>query len=277
LVENPAAVVILHGSGGIDARGTFYAQKLSERYATLSVEMFQGSIDGGGSNRPPLPIYNYTHAFGALNYLADAEGFIDANGDIVASDGGGNLKRKVRVNPGAVGCLGFSWGGVICNQIATETYSQQHGDALYGTDYRFAAHVAHYPVCWARNVPGFPGLAFGSPDAPLTGRPLLIQIGSEDAYDNAEGDSGSEVCNQLKSSLVAEEQDLVEVRILEGGHHAFDRVFAPSAVLQDPFARLGQYLASPPEDYPEVPVIPDLGLANEALWNIQRLFFLHLR
>lgn len=271
LVENPPAIVILHGSGGMDTRNAFYAQKLQGRFATLSVEMFEGSISATG--RPELPLFNYSHAFGALKFLVEAEGFIAENGTIVAEDDAGSV-RKVTVDPNAVGCLGLSWGGVICNQVATELYSQQFGDALYGTDYRFAAHVANYPVCYGRNVVPFPGLLFGrSFGAELTGAPLLIQVGSLDAYDNAEGQSGSETCNMLKDSLFPDEQELVDVVVFEGGYHAFDRLFAVAGVARDRFARLGVAIGeSNPEKWPEVAIIPDQVIAHESLRNILRFF-----
>ncbi len=127
LVENPPAIVILHDSGGMDTRNAFYAQKLQSRFATLSVEMFEGSISSGVTGRPELPLFNYSHAFGALKFLVEVEGFIAENGTVVAEDHAGSV-RKVAVAPNAVGCLGLSWGGVICNQVATELYSQQFAD-----------------------------------------------------------------------------------------------------------------------------------------------------
>jgi dienelactone hydrolase len=171
LVENPPAVVILHGSAGMDTRNAFYAQSLQGRYATLSIEMFQGSVSGGATGRPPLPLFNYSYAFGAFNYLVETEGFIADNGSVVSEVvAGESLTRKVAADPKAVGCLGLSWGGVICNQVATKLYSRQFGDELYdGTNYRFAAHVANYPVCYARNIrnpenpnESLPGSLFGS-------------------------------------------------------------------------------------------------------------------
>lgn len=271
-VENPPAIVILHGSGGMDTRNAFYAQKLQRRFATLSVEMFEGSISAG-TGRPDLPLFNYSHAFGALKYLVEAEGFITQNGEIAAEDNAG-LARKVTADPYAVGCLGLSWGGVICNQVATELYSQKYGDDLYGTDYRFAAHVANYPVCYGRNVVPFPGLQFGRAfGAELTGAPLLIQVGSLDAYDNAEGQSGSETCNMLKESLFPDEQKLVDVVIFDGGYHAFDRLFAVADVTRDPFARLGVAIGDPnPENWPEVEIVPNQAIANESLRNVFHFF-----
>lgn len=254
LVENPPAVVILHGSAGMDTRNAFYGQALKRRYATLSVEMFPA-----GSERPPLPAFNYSYAFGALKYLIESD---------VAAD------------PEAVGCLGFSWGGVICNQVAVELYAVQFGDDLYDTDYppyRFAAHVANYPVCWARNIPGptgepLLGSLFGGDDAPLTGKPLLVQVGGLDAYDNEVGGSGSEACIALAEPLTPDEEDLLEVVVFDGAYHGFDRLFAVPVVVRDQFARLGIGVTEPPENWPEVPIIPDQEVANRSRRNVLRFF-----
>lgn len=295
LVEDPPAIVILHGSGGMDTRNAFYGQSLQRRFTTLSVEMFKGSVSDI-SGRPLLPLFNYSYALGALKYLIEADGFIAEDGTIGAEAGAG-LNQKVPVDPDAVGCLGLSWGGVICNQLAVERYSQEYGDDLYGTNYRFAAHAANYPVCWARNIDvapnlGLPpgtdlGLDFGRTfDAELTGEPILIQVGSEDAYDNSgipedPLGSGSLPCNALQASLEADEQKLLDVVVFDGGYHAFDRLFAVADVAKDRFARLGVAFLSDdpndPENWPEVAVIPDQAIANESRKNIFRFFRKNLR
>jgi dienelactone hydrolase len=274
LVENPSAVVILHGSGGIGVRENDNAQSLQAKHATLTVEMFQGSLGAGTSDRPPLPVFNYTHAFAALTYLVD----------------------EVGADPGRIGCMGSSWGAVICNQVAVEKYAKTYGSDLYENDYRFAAHVVRYPVCWARKLPekplplplllvqqalGLPeiGLDFGGDDAPLTGAKVLVQVGSEDAYDNAEGESGSETCSELKSSLHPSERRLLDVDILAGGTHAFDRVFTPETSINDPFARLGSCVVdtslgclAAPESFPPPSVIitPSQDLALQAQRKARR-------
>ncbi len=272
LVENPPSVVILHGSAGLDTRNAFYGQSLQRRFATLSVEMFTGSLSDL-TGRPQLPLVNYPYAYGALRYLIEEAG----------------------VDPDAVGCLGLSWGGVICNQLAVEKYSvlSSQLDAVITespTDYRFAAHVANYPVCYARNtppipIPGMPedaGLDFGGVfGAELTGAPVLIQVGSEDAYDNFEGESGSAPCNDLKDSLLPEEKRLLDVVVYEGGYHAFDRLFSVADVAKDIFARRGTAIFPVPETnpelWPEVAVIPDQVIANESRQNILRFFRRNLR
>src|SRR5262249_33990756 len=61
------AVVILHGSGGIDGRGEFHAKALNEAgIATMEVFMFtSGNRPRDGSRS------NFTHMYGALHYLAN--------------------------------------------------------------------------------------------------------------------------------------------------------------------------------------------------------------
>jgi dienelactone hydrolase len=79
------AVVILHGSGGIDGRGEFHAKPLNAAgIATLEVFMFtSGNRPRGGSRS------NFTHMYGALNYLAN----------------------RHDIDPQRIGVMGFSWGG----------------------------------------------------------------------------------------------------------------------------------------------------------------------
>jgi uncharacterized protein len=208
-----AAVVILHGSSGIDGRGDFYAQALNQAgLVTLEVDMWEARGIVGAIGRPSLPIYNYPDAFGALKYLA----------------------AQPEVDPDRIGELGFSWGAVMTMASATTLYAGLFNPSNSPV---FAAHVAHYPVCWAYNS-GNPGLAFGTRttgiSAPLSGAPVLIQIGSKDSYDEGAGP-----CLALRDSLIPSEQALVEVNVYEGAYHAWDRLLVPITVV-DPFSHLGQ-------------------------------------
>ena len=65
------------------------------------------------------------------------------------------LSEHPNIDPNRIGVLGFSWGGVVTMASATELYASQFGGNL-----RFAAHVAHYPICYAYNLP-IPGAEFG--------------------------------------------------------------------------------------------------------------------
>ena len=201
--ENLSAVVILHGSAGVDARGDFYARALNAAgMATLEIDMWEARGIASAADRPPLPIFNYPDAFGALAFLS-------AHPNVAGE---------------RVGVLGFSWGAVITMASATELYAGQFGNGL-----RFRAHVAHYPVCYAYNS-GLPGTDF----VDLTGAPLMIGIGELDDYDQ-----GAAPCFALKESLPPEEQEAVQVVPYEDAFHAWDRLQVPIEVT-DPFSNLGQ-------------------------------------
>lgn len=163
--EDIPAVVILHGSAGVDSRGTLYARALNDAgIATLEIDMWGARGLAGGGQRPPLPTFTLPDAFGALDYLANTPG-IDAQ---------------------RIGVLGFSWGGVMSLLSANQDYTNSLGNGR-----QFAVHVAHYPVCWAYNI-GIPGIIFSN----LTGAPVLMQVGSLDDYDE-----GGAPCENLAASF----------------------------------------------------------------------------
>ena len=196
------AVVILHGSSGVDFRGDFYARALNTAgIATFEVDMWEARGINGVADRPPIPLFTYPDAFGALRFLSE----------------------HPNIDPDRIGIMGFSWGGVVTMASATKLYASQFGGEL-----RFSAHVAHYPICFGYNTP-IPGSEFFD----LTGAPLLIQIGEEDDYDN-----GSAPCFALKDSLDPAEQSVVEVTSYEGAFHGWDRLEVPITV-DDPFSNLG--------------------------------------
>jgi dienelactone hydrolase len=201
--KNLPAVVILHGSAGVDFRGDFYAQALNAfGIATFEIDMWEARGVNSIVDRPQLPIVTYPDAFGALKFLSE----------------------HPKIDPDRIGILGFSWGGVVTMASATELYSSQFGGGL-----RFSAHVAHYPVCYGYNLPIIPGSEFFN----LTGAPLLIQIGEKDGYDN-----GSAPCFALRDSLGPEDQSVVEVMSYKGAFHAWDRLEVPITI-NDPFSNRG--------------------------------------
>jgi dienelactone hydrolase len=200
--KNLPAVVILHGSAGVDFRGDFYARAVNAAgIATLEIDMWEARGINGAADRPQAPIITYPDAFGALKFLS-----VHPN-----------------IGPDRIGVMGFSWGGAVTLASATELYANKFGGGL-----RFSAHVAHYPICYAANST-IPGSEFYD----LTGAPILIQIGEEDDYDN-----GSAPCFALRNSLVPEEQSMVEVISYEGAFHGWDRLEVPIKV-EDPFSNRG--------------------------------------
>lgn len=238
------AVVILHGSAGVDARVDFYAQALNAAgIITLAIDMWEARGVTGVANRPRVPVLTYPDAFAALRYLSN----------------------RSEVDPARIGVLGFSWGGVMALASAEQLYATQFGGTL-----RFAAHVAHYPVCYgannARLVAPLSPAAAGTQIRNLTGAPLLIQIGTNDDYDN-----GSRHCQELANTVNS--TGPVDVAAYDGAFHAWDRLQVPTSG-PDPFGNEGSVLNT--GIVPIVRLVPNVDQAYQARRNVVRFFSRHL-
>jgi dienelactone hydrolase len=197
------AVLICHGSDGVDGRGEFHAPALQAAgIATLEVDMWAARGTGrGAANRPKVITDTVPDVFGALRFLA----------------------AQPEIDPARIGIMGFSWGGVMSLLAATRRYT----DALAGEGPRFAAHAAFYPACW-NYMPGGP-----LPLSPMTGAPVLIQTGDADAYDAP--DAGE----ALLACLPADDARHVRVITHKGAGHGFDRD-RPTMTINDPYAHNGK-------------------------------------
>ena len=101
--ERLPAVVIVHGSAGVDSRGTFYVEALNDAgIATLEIDMWaaRGWL-GGITGRPRGVPETLPDAYGALTFLA----------------------AQPRIDPVRIGIMGFSWGGVVTMLTATAPYT----------------------------------------------------------------------------------------------------------------------------------------------------------
>ena len=237
------AVLILHGSGGVDSRGDFYARALNAMgIATLEIDMWEARGLSGGGSRPPLPIFTYPDAFAALAYLAD----------------------RPEIDPERIGILGFSWGGFVSMAAAEELYANTFGGNL-----RFAAHVAHYPVCYGFNNTDItllqPADEKGTQFLNLTGAPVLIEVGTEDDYDN-----GADNCRSLIGELPdPQDRRAVQLEVYQGAYHAWDRLQIPVTV-DDPFADEGSYFST--GVVPKVEIIPDVEQAYRSRKRVVEFF-----
>lgn len=196
-----AAVVICHGSDGVDGRGEFHARALNAAgLATLEIDMWaaRGSARGAAA-RPRSPVETLPDAFAAKAFLA----------------------AQPEVEPERIGIMGFSWGGVVSLLAAT-----QAAQTLSAGAPPFRGHVALYPVCWAYGV--VPGLSLEA----LTGAPILIQAGEADAYDDPDG------LDQLLARLPEASRRVIRGVTHPGAGHGFDRD-APAQTIVDPFAHKG--------------------------------------
>lgn len=238
------AVLILHGSAGIDARGDFYEAALNAAgIATLQIDMWQARGYSGAGQRPRAPILTYPDAFSALAFLG----------------------RQAGIDAGRIGVLGFSWGGLVSLGTAERSYAGAFGGGLV-----FKAHVAHYPVCYAWNnaallaAVGSTPAQYGVQWLHLTGAPVLIQVGGKDGYDN----SGAP-CEALAQSANAGNGGIVSVNAYPGATHGWDRLMVPMRVT-DPFADQGSYLRT--GVLPSVQFTPDVAQAHEARMRVVRFF-----
>lgn len=236
------AVVILHGSAGIDERGHFYAEALNAAgFATLEVDMWEARGVSDLSTRPPLPIVTYPDAFAALAFLSG----------------------QAYVDPARIGVLGFSWGAAISLASAEQLYAAQFGGGL-----RFAAHVSNYPPCYAANNTSIPALFPPAPKGAQflnpTGAPILIQIGSEDGYDN-----GPDHCLALRDQIDASYGPVIEVAVYQGATHAWDRLGVPTSAL-DPFADEGSLFST--GVIPRVTIEPNVDLAYGSRRKVVEFF-----
>lgn len=241
------AVLILHGSSGVDARGDFYQQALNAAgFVTLQIDMWEARGVGGLASRPAAPIVTYPDAFSALAFLS----------------------AQPEVDGSKVGVIGFSWGGVI--SLAT---SEQLYTGLFGGGRRFAAHVAHYPVCYGANssIQAFqPNAQTGTQYLNLTGAPVLIQIGSQDDYDN-----GTAACRNLATFVNGRAgRTVVQVQEYPGAYHAWDRLMVPVTV-DEPYGNQGSYFST--GVMPKVRIVPDAAQALAARARAVQFLRLALR
>lgn len=139
------AVVIIHGSGGVDSRGPTYAERLNNLgVATLEIDMWSARGLSGGLDRP-------THV---RDTLPDAEAAFHY------------LSSRPEIDGDRIGLMGFSWGGVVGMLDATRSSS------------KYKSIASLYPVCWGYNK--VPGYEFKRVNV----KELLIISGTADQYDS---------------------------------------------------------------------------------------------
>ena len=144
------AVLILHGSGGVDGRGAFYAKALQKAgIATLEITMF---LRGG---RPKAgPQATMPHAAAALKWLA-AQPYVDAQ---------------------RLGVMGFSWGGGMTMMMSSELVQERLGKDVP----KPAAFAPFYPTCsnYVRKLVD-PKDPFYNAHTQMSAAPMLIHKGGD--------------------------------------------------------------------------------------------------
>ncbi len=202
------AVVVVHGTTGIDSRGEFYRESILHAGIAVFEVDFKTGIYTSASDRPQnetfLPL-----AFAALK----------------------ELRQLPSIDPARIGIMGFSLGGGVTVRTAMEANRK----LWMGAEKGFAAHAAFYPVC-KYFIPKLEKSGSG-----LTGAPMIIFYGTEDSY--GEGSAVPE----LKSLLSKKYKFEVTTVEYPGCSHGFNRN-GPTVSYRDPAAIGGKgFMAWDPE------------------------------
>jgi dienelactone hydrolase len=151
--EKVPAMVIMHGSGGIEANSQMWVGALNNiGVATFVVSSFEPrGITSTVTNQTLLsPAANLMDGLQALQLLAD----------------------DPRIDASRIGVMGFSRGGEVAFRSAIEPLRH----AVIKTDLQFALHIPLYSGCnqiyWSRQ---------------LTGAPILSLLGAADDYTGVAG------------------------------------------------------------------------------------------
>ena len=182
------AVLILHGSGGVDGRGAFHAKALQEAgIATLEITMFAPGRRPREGQAAAMP-----YAAAALKWLA----------------------ARPDIDGGRLGVMGFSFGGAMTVYMASELVQHQLGPDVP----KPLAFAPLYPVCggMARNVTR-PQHPFFGADKAMGAAPMLIHVGTSDDYETTE-----RPCDALVAMWPAAARERTTVRNLQGATHSFD-------------------------------------------------------
>lgn len=188
LTAKVAAVLILHGSGGVDGRGDFYATALQEAgIATLEITMFPKDGRPREGRKANMP-----HAAAALKWLA----------------------AQPNVDGQRLGVMGFSWGGGMAVLMSSELVQERLGKDVP----KPVAFAPFYPVCSGRVRDLVnPQNPFYNAHTRMSAAPMLIHVGTRDDYEQ-----GERPCDALVAMWPAAAREHVTVRNVEGATHGFD-------------------------------------------------------
>ncbi len=190
------AVVMIHGTGGIDSRGAFYRDPILNAGIAIFEVDFKTGIYRGTIDRPKQATLQ-PMAFAALK----------------------ELRKLPAIDPNRIGIMGFSMGG----HVTVETALESNRKMWLGDDKGFIAHAAFYPV--SKEFID----RLNDNGAALTGAPMIVFYGTADCY--GEGTAVPELKRVLAQKF---NFDLTTVEY-PGATHGFNRN-EPSISYFDPAA-----------------------------------------
>jgi dienelactone hydrolase len=121
IVDKVPAVIVVHGTSGIDERTAYFAEQLPKAGVAAFVVDFKSGVFTSPRDRPPNDAF-LPAAFAALRIL----------------------REKSEINPDKIAIIGFSLGGHL--SITTSLLSNKN--KWLGDEPGFVAHVSYYPGCF---------------------------------------------------------------------------------------------------------------------------------
>jgi len=159
------AIVLVHGTSGINQVGKLYREPVLGAGIAIFEVNFKTGIFTGPMDRPHIDTF-VPMAFAALK----------------------ELRKNRAIDPNHIGIMGFSMGGGITMRTAIEENRQR----WMGSEKGFVAHVAFYPV-------SKPLVKIIEHSNGMTGAPIIIFYGTEDSY--GEGKAVPELKSTLKKKF----------------------------------------------------------------------------
>ncbi len=192
-----AAMVLLHGCGGVEALQARWARWLTERgFVALVVDSWgsRGIVENCSRGTPDVDRADrFDDAFGALRYLQSLP-FVD---------------------PGRIGAMGWSNGGVFAMAVI-------NGPSL---ERAMRRGVTLPPVGFRLGIGLYPGGCFSLIEEGVVA-PLLVLIGGADDWTLAS------TCERMADAMRAKGAE-VTIRIFPGAYHYFDNADYPLQALPD--------------------------------------------
>ncbi len=160
-----AAIVLVHGTSGINQVGRLYREPVLNAGIAIFEVDFKTGIFTGPMDRPHIDTF-LPMAFAALK----------------------ELRKNPAIDPNRIGIMGFSMGGGVTMRTAIDENRQR----WMGSEKGFVASAAFYPV-------SKPLIKIIEHSSGLTGAPVIIFYGTEDSY--GEGKAVPELKNMLKKKF----------------------------------------------------------------------------